>query len=336
MDREKANHIEAGGRLVKAIRTSVAIAALVVLSAGCLSSPKGALEKFLAASSKGDCKDAYECVSAGDRAAKDLDTWVSECKGGRDKLAEAIAKKSSYEIMNVRKDGKEATAFVKIVSPDMSLLDREPLSSRLAGLEGKERSDAIAAMVESGEIPLETTSRYYQLVKGKGGWKVFMGWENENKVAELMKEAAELEQEGKMYEAKDKYYEVIEITGDVGEASRRLNLLFEKIHDYEDKSEYMNDLDIKYLTMARVKRGGLTVYGQVDNMGDRSLSAVKMIITFVDAAGETVFEETHEISMKSDPLKPDYHRMFGFKITNPNWSKAKDVKARLVDMEFQK
>lgn len=105
---------------------------------------------------------------------------------------------------------------------------------------------------------------------------------------------------------------------------------------------YLSSVIVRNVTVSKSDLGEDGIFGEVKNIGDRTLRKVEITIYCKDAEGKTVFEKQYDpvlvtkLSLgDNNPLKPGYARQFGVRLSDApsDWSKKVDVKVSTV--EFQ-
>jgi len=309
--------------------------------------PKDVLSSYLDASLKGRYEEAYNFISASDKAIKSLNTYLTENDKKDNPFALTYVNNISFNILNVTKKGDKAYAEVEITLPDFSVMFKDIMGaafeSAFGNKDDKEIGRALAKKYEKGEVPLTTKKEKYELVKEKDGWKVFLDWETKKKINEAMTQAKQLEKEKKLYAAKEKYQEVLELDSKAVEASEKIKHLDKEIKSFKEKQAYIDKVKITRLEVAKAVLRGLGVFGEIKNLGNRSLKEVEITIYFLDKNGKPIFEETYhpvlvtEYSFgdRNKPLKPNYTRKFGYSTDDVPSDWAKKVQAKITDIEFE-
>jgi hypothetical protein len=85
------------------------------------------------------------------------------------------------------------------------------------------------------------------------------------------------------------------------------------------------------------------VWGEIKNMGDRTLKQVEITIYCLGQDGKPVFEKQSTpvyVTERGDgesnqPLKPGYSRQFGVKLDQAPSDWAKKVEVKVTSLEFQ-
>ncbi|MBW2038001.1 MAG: hypothetical protein JRI46_00145 [Deltaproteobacteria bacterium] len=323
---------------------------LLVVGCGKIgSSPKAVLSKYLDASLHGRHEEAYQYISAKDKAIKSLHEYLSDQQKEESPFAQVLASKVSYEIKEVTIDGNQAKANVDVTIPDFGVIFKDILGAAFMSAFGekkdkKEIEKMLTEEYKGKDIPMTTTTQFFELVKEVDGWKVFFDWKTKKKVDAAMSQAKQLEKEKKLYAAKEKYQEVLELDSEVVEASEKIKELDEKIKSFKEKQAYVDNVKIRNLEVAKALLGGLGVFGEVKNLGDRTLTEVEITIYFLDKNGNPIFEKTYypvlvskwSFGDRAQPLKPGYIRKFGVKADNAPSEWAKKVRVKVTDIKFEK
>ena len=108
-----------------------------------------------------------------------------------------------------------------------------------------------------------------------------------------------------------------------------------------EKKDYISKLNLQDVKVSETILGGMGVFGEVKNTGDRSLKKVEITVYCLDKSGSPVFEETfHPVlvskwsSGKSEVLKPNYTEKFGYKLDDAPSDWAGKVDVKITDIEF--
>lgn len=325
---------------------------IVLLVGGCGkigSNPKDVLSKYLDASLYGRYEEAYQYISAKDKAIKTLQEYLSEQSSEESPIAQALASKVSYEIKKITLTGNQAKANVAVTTPDFGTIFADILGAAFASAFGEKKDEKeiekmLAEKYKEKNIPMMTTTQSFELVKEVDGWKVFFDWETKKKVDEAMTQAEQLEKEKKFYAAKEKYQEILELDSEVVEASEKMKKLDNSIKSFKEKQAYVDNVKIGDLEVGKAVLGGLGVFGEVKNLGDRTLTKVEITIYFLDKDGNPIFEKTYcpvlvsewSFGDRAQFLKSGYSRKFGVKADDVPSDWAKKVKVKVTDIEFEK
>ncbi|MDH5467472.1 MAG: DUF2393 family protein [Candidatus Aminicenantes bacterium] len=114
------------------------------------------------------------------------------------------------------------------------------------------------------------------------------------------------------------------------------------IEELEQKQAYIDKIKILNLRVAEAQFGGLGVFGEIKNAGDKTLTEVEITIYFLDKNNKPIFEKTYhpvlvtEFSLGDNkPLKPNYSREFGYKPDDIPSDWAEKVRAKITNIEFE-
>lgn len=318
--------------------------------------PGTVLEKYLNASLHGRYEEAYGYISEKDRAVKTLDEYLAEEKNDRGAFAEALVGSVSYKTLDTKKGKNSATVTVEITLPDMSVVMQDVMGAAFAsafgGKDSEEIEKVMAEKFKDGKIPLTTEKNDFEMVREKGGWKVFMNWENQEKIAQLAKEAATLKREKKYEGAAEKYEQILALDSKMVEAKQALEDTKKEIGNYTAKQGYVDNIELYDLKSAYYdsyldgKVPGVDF--KIKNKGDKTLSKVEVTVYFKNADGTIIAEENYypvlvsdySISGDNKPLKPNYiwqqERGKFYKADKvPSEWKEGAVSAKITDIEFE-
>lgn len=313
------------------------------------SNPKNALSKYLDASLHGKHEEAYQCISEKDKETKDLQEYLAEQAGEESPFAQALASKISYEIKEVTVTGNQAKAEIAVTTPDFGSIFTDIMGVAFMSAFGDEKNEKevekmLAEKYKAKEIPMTTTTQSFDLVEESDGWKVFFNWEIKEKIDETMKQAEQLEKEKKLYAAKEKYQEVLELDSKSVEASQKIKDMDKEIEGFKEKQAYIDKVEIRDVHIGKSVLDEMGVFGEIKNLGDRTLTKVQITIYCLDKNGKAVFEKTYhpvlisEYSLFGDnkPLKPNYSEKFGVKLDDAPSDWANKVRVKVTDIEFEK
>ncbi len=330
------------------------------LFAGCSqigSSPEYALSMYLDAFLLGNYEEAYRFISTEDKRTKNLQEYLAEQSNGVLAFAQALSSKTSYEIKEMTLTGNQAKAKIAVTAPNFGAIFIDVMGVAFKYVFGDEENEEnMVKMLEEKyrdkELPMTTTIQTLDLVKENNGWKVFLDWEVKETINTTMKEAKQLEEEEKLFEAKEKYQLILELDSNLVEAFRKVEELDKEIISLNEKQEYIPKVKLyaltaKYHTIFSDDKV-LGVKFKLKNNGDRNLTKVEVTVYFKDAKGEIIAEEIYnpilvnEYSFlsKSDPLKPNYIKefeassYFSSSSVPSEWQEGNAV-AKITDIEFE-
>lgn len=353
----------------KYINIIAALGILVILSAvgyGKVKSgpnPSKVLSKYFDASIHGRYEEAYQYLSTSDKAVKSLQEYLSEQSEEESPFMEALVSKISYNIKDVEISGDHAKADVVVTEPDLGSIFVDVMGVALASAFGDkkdtdEMEKKLAEKYKGKDIPMTTVTQPFNLVKEEGGWKIFFDWETKKKVNEALSQAKKLEEDGKLYAARDKYEEALKLNNNIVEASAKVDELNKKIRLFEEKQAYINKVKILDLKVAKGYPKYLEgleeyldssdyywgVFGKIKNTGNKTLKEVELTIYFLDKNGQRIYEDkyypvlTSSLNFTGDgdkPLKPNYIVDFGYKTDDVPSEWAKKIEAKITNIEFE-
>ena len=113
---------------------------------------------------------------------------------------------------------------------------------------------------------------------------------------------------------------------------------------FKEKQAYIDKVEIRDVHMGKSVLDETGVFGEIKNLGDRTLTDVQITIYCLDKNGKAVFERTHhpvlvsEYSLLGDnkPLKPNYSEKFGVRLNDAPSDWANKVRVKVTDIEFEK
>ena len=324
----------------------VVLIMLVMWATGCATgpSPKEVMGKYLDAYGKGNYEEAYPLLSSTDKAAKSLDAF-SESE--EPEFMAILGPKVSYQVKEIKTDGEKAKATVESKAPDVKGVFGELLGTILGMvLGGEQGNDALEKMlaerVQGKNWPTITRTEYYDLVKEKDGWKVFLNYEGIDKSQELKTKAEILEKQKKYSEAKSALEEAAKLNAKDMEIPGKIKAMDKKAAGYKERQMYFDKIEVRNLSVEQGNLGQLGVFGELKNLGDRTLRAVAITVYYLDKEGNGIHEKTYypvlvteELYGDHQPLKPNYGKTFWYRIDGAPSDWAKKVKVAVTDVEFQ-
>jgi len=325
-------------------RALVLAGTLLVLALGC-QGPEEALAGYLDAVNQGSAVSAYKFVSSNDRQFKGIKQYIADLSSERNNLVRAFGARTTYKIKGVEKKGGQAGVTVEITAPDYAAIVAEVFSGDPEGISGESESrirQQVEQAYKGGQIPMTDNEWVYQLVKEPEGWKVYLGWESEAKVRDLLLAAGKLAQDRKLYEAKAKYQEVLQQDPGNAEAQSRMAELDERIAQYEQGLAYLSNLAISSLRVMDSVGGSKGIFMEIKNNGDRSLSVIELTMDFLDAggnaAGSQSFVLVDDSRRKYDEayaaLLPGGSRRFGVSAKDAPAGWSGKVNVRVSKVQF--
>jgi hypothetical protein len=313
--------------------------------------PEKTLSKYVDAFLHGDYQEAYQYISARDRAVKSLEEYLSEQTSDELPVFEIFSSSISFEIKSVAVNGNLATAEVAMTVPDpgaiMGDLFGAAMASVLAGDDDDQEIGKILKEKYSGKkIPTTTLTNSFDLVKESDGWRVFFDWETQERVSTLITEAKADEKKKDYAAARAKYLEVVKLSGESTELAQKISEMERELKSYKLKQSYMDKIALRNIKVSKTILGERGVFGEIKNLGDRILREVEITVYCLDAKGAIVYEEDYHPVLVSeaslfamlrdnDPLKPNYSKKFGYSLEDAPSDWAGKVKVKVTDIEFE-
>ncbi len=330
---------------------AAAIFSVMIFFAGCSfgPNPKEVLSKYLDSYFLGNYDKAYEQLSSKDKAVKSQQEFSGDFKEIAG-FAKVFAGKITFNIKAVKVAGEKAQATVDVTAPDLSGAMGELFGAAMKSAFGggkpdeKEMEKIVAEKMKGKNLPTTTRTEQYDLVKDKDGWRVYMGWENENKIKELKSVAEKLEKQKKFVEAKAKYAEIQGLSSRDSEAPKKIKELDEKAVKYKEKQAYFTNIEVKNVKIGKSFLNETGVFGEIKNKGDKTLKEVEITTFCLDKEGKVVFEKNfhpvlvseHSFSFREQkPLKPNYSQTFGYKLDDAPSEWSGKVRVEVTDLEFE-
>ena len=327
--------IDAGGSGEGRMKRLVVLVVLALWAPGCSvgPGPKEVMGKYLDATYKGRHQEAYSLLSSEDKTAKSLDAF-SMPDGTDNSILAIVGLKDTYQVTEVMTEGDRAKASVEVSSPDIGGAFVELLRTI--------RAKELAEKAQGMHWPTVARTEYYDLVKERDGWKVFLNYEGIEKSLELKKKAESLERRKKYAEAGTALEEAAKRNPRDAEIPARIKEMNRKASEHKEKLVYFDKVEVANVRVGQEHGDRHGVFGELKNRGDRTLREVEITVYFLDKEGNVVHEETHRpVSATDDPfagnpsLKPNYARKFGYRVDGAPSDWAKKVKVAVTDVEFQ-
>jgi len=109
----------------------------------------------------------------------------------------------------------------------------------------------------------------------------------------------------------------------------------------QDKIDYFDKIIIRNIHIGKSTLGEDGVYGEVKNIGNKTLKEVEITIYCLDKDRKSIFEKIYHPVLVSEwsftdnePLKPNYSKKFGVKLDDAPSDWAKIVNVKVTDIEF--
>ncbi len=329
------------------ISSAFCLAALMLFYTGCSFSPdpQKVISKYLEEYYHGNYEKAYALLSSKDKTVRSL----QEFSGGEEEfnaIRKAMSKKTILKVKDVKITGDNAVVTVDITTPDLTSAMGDLMATAFSqALEGgkpdeKAMEKKIAEKMNDKNLPTTTTTEQFDLLKEKDGWRVYMGWENENKIKQLKTEAELLVKQKKFIEARAKYSEILSLSSRNNEAPKKIKEIDEKIVEHKEKQAYFTNIEMRDVEVGEGASGAIGVFGELKNNGNRSLKEVEITIYYLDKDGNAIFENkyspvrTTRYFGNNNPLKPNYSQEFGYKLDAPSdWSG--NIRVEVTNIEFE-
>jgi hypothetical protein len=131
--------------------------------------------RFFTASSAGDARAAWECLSSEDQAAKPYAEFAREMERVRDLARHSDAART---VRKVEVDGSRAVVTVEVEGPDPQEVTRELFAHARepGGLDAEAAIRRLDQKIASGEIARVRRAQELTAVKEPGGWRVRLGY----------------------------------------------------------------------------------------------------------------------------------------------------------------
>lgn len=310
--------------------------------------PNDILTKYLNSILKGNYSETYALLSAKDKNFKNQQKYEAEFSGNP--YSKLFAGKTSFNVKEIKVNGNNADATVEITRPDLSKAWADLMGMAFSSAFGGKKDEKamekmIAEKLMDKSLPMTTETQTYNLVKDKEGWRVFLNWEGTEKAVEISEQATQLEKSNEFEKAKAKYQEALSLDKNNKTVQGGLAGIDKKIEAYKAKKAYFDKIEVRNVYVGAGTYGGIGVFGEIKNNGDRTLREVQVTAYCLDKNDKFVFEKTyHPVLVIEDsfmggldntPLKPNYSRPFGFNLNDAPSDWSKEVEVAVTDIEFQ-
>ena len=111
----------------------------------------------------------------------------------------------------------------------------------------------------------------------------------------------------------------------------------------QEKMDYYDKVVIRNVYVGKSILDETGVFGEIKNLGNKSLKEVEITIYCLDKDGRPIFEKKYYPILVSEwsfedngPLKPNYSKKFGVKLDDAPSDWAKKVEVKVTDIEFLK
>ena len=327
--------------------------------AGCNAAinPDEVLTQYLTALDKGNYPEAYNYISAQDKAVKTAADYARENAGTSVALlAEAFRDKWSFTIREVTINGTTATIAVVRTMPEVRAILRNMNDDASAAAVGEKdliklSAKDIRAKLKGKEIPVTTTLETYTMKREGENWKIYFDWKKQTeekskqaKIDALLSEANQLRKINNLTAAVDKYNQVLALDNDLPQALAEKAEVEKEMRMLQEKREYFKNIELQSIRIEKQKARGSdvikeSIVGTVINQGDRTLGRVKIAVYFLDQDGKEIDYPALATEFfyrdENQLLTPKSKRDFGFTIEGyapPSWGGKVEVK--ITDLEF--
>lgn len=108
------------------------------------------------------------------------------------------------------------------------------------------------------------------------------------------------------------------------------------------KKAYLDSVIVRNVHVGETVLGGKGVFGEIKNIGSKTLKEVEITVYCLDKQGKPVYEKKfHPVlvieffPVDNEPLKPNYSRKFGYRLDDAPSDWAGKVKVVITNVEFQ-
>ena len=122
-------------------------------------------------------------------------------------------------------------------------------------------------------------------------------------------------------------------------------IITEDDKENEEKIAYFDKVIVRNVEIGKSTLDETGVFGEVKNLGNRSLRKVEITIFFLAKDGKPVFEKKYHPVLvlesswsfgDNEPLRANYSGKFGVRLDNAPSDWAKKVKVKVTNIEFEK
>jgi len=320
------------------------------------------LSSYLSDQLAGRSEEAYQYISAEDKAVKSLSEYKSDNTKSENPFVEIIKQYSTFKISNVTEAGKLANATVELTIPDVRVLLKDFFVASLgSAFKNKDKSEIqkeFAKRYGNGTIPTVTKNKDFQMIKEDSGWKVFLDWktakmesEKNERIKVLISEATKLRDSKKYSEAIEKLKEVLGLDSGLVKAQEAIDAIKQQMVEADERQKYLELVELYgvksqyYKTYSDDRVPGVEF--KLKNKGDRTLKTVQVTVFFKNEDGTVIAEEKYHpvlvskysIGRKNKPLKPNYiwqmerDKFYVAKSVPTEWKEGA-ISAKITEIEF--
>jgi len=302
------------------IQSCIILIAAALSFAGCginTESPENVLQTYRRAVESGDKDVAYKLLSIKDRTIKSLEEYRG--KNSEDLwFSKAFSDVTTYKVISTDIRGEKASIKLESRYPDLNVIVADYEAAKKSGDE--EARKKVVSRMKAHDFPKMSETSTFDLVLEPDGWKIFVDYEKDAKVAELLKEARKLKDKKKFVAALEKFKEASSLrpnekylqdyaqeTVDLAKKQAESEAYIPKVELYQLQGRYYNSVLDGRLPGVEFK---------LKNTGDRTLNEVEVCVYFHDASGTILAEKIYHpvlvisseysYSRNNSPLKPGY------------------------------
>lgn len=265
------------------------------------SSAKKAVKEYYDAWYALDAQKAYDSLAQVDKDEMSFAEFTSQYNFNafEEKLVRA---KSSYKIVSIKDKGDKPTAEIMLVVPDNNALAERffsiGASFKSANMTDQQIEEAVLKQIKKEKIPTLETTITIKLIKDAEGWHVFNDWATEKQVKELLGKAWSASFNGDAITALAAYEEALKLDP----ASKDAQDGRAKVVDEAKKMEADLAFAREYIEIADLEAANKDIYGKlqpvvtftVKNNSDKTLSTLKLRVSYLDADGQVLNESMYD------------------------------------------
>ena len=141
------------------------------------------LTQFIDASINRRHEEFYDLLSSKDKSIKTKDEYLEQQNSIQPNLADHYFHKITYKIATLKIEGEEAKAEVLYQFPDVERMIKQVYNLAVLGEQQLPALDAMKQRLDveyqDKPLPMKSKNRHFTLLKEKGEWRVYVGWDKQ-------------------------------------------------------------------------------------------------------------------------------------------------------------
>ncbi len=319
--------------------TGAAVLALLLI-AGCAKAPppgpdpKAAAETYLAALKAGDYQTCYRMLAESDLLHGSLDEFLSNvpmAPNADRRWFRRLESATQYRVGTPLNRKSEVIVPVNVTTPNLVPWER------MLGERDKDKIQASAGKeLYDGRYPRLSYPDQIVMVMEAGEWHVLAGFAQRARIERLHQQALAAYHDFDYDKALSFYRQILDrldkgVFTASGELSRRFSMEMKTVEAARAgrpaADAYRPKLIIKNVTTKPALSGGVGMFGQITNSGERALDQVELTVTYYSNDGKPIHDERHtpiatpleftDFDLPIVPFGPGQTRDFGVTLKAP-------------------